>query len=108
MCYDGESLSLIATGHNVAPITSDFRSDCFGMTTWHFARKVFVVEFIIINSVVVQKWSVVCVGLWCKVTEFCDVSEASIVSTLSQKDMRVNQTTKGERKAYSWRSVSES
>lgn len=60
MCYDGEAVSLVAT-HDVAAITSDFRSDCFGMTTWHFARRTFVVEFI---SVVVQKGSVVCVGLW--------------------------------------------
>lgn len=38
------SVSLNAS-HGMAAVTSDFRSDCFGMTTWHLARKVFVLEF---------------------------------------------------------------
>lgn len=88
MCYDGEAVSLIAA-HDVVAITSDFRSDCFGMTTWHFARKAFVVEFISQTQWLCRSGVFVCVGLWCKVTDFGDASAASRMPTLNQKDTKV-------------------
>jgi hypothetical protein len=73
----------------------------FGMTTWHFVRKVFVLESNNYKLSCGAEVECCCVGLWCKAAELGDASAASRVSTLNEKDTRVYQTTIEERRAYS-------